>query len=49
MDEGILSRWLLDSLPPLESLIDRVTPTVTAHTAMRLRVVLGELGVTARP
>jgi hypothetical protein len=49
MDEGILSRWLLSLVAPLESLLEGVKPIITASTAMRLRVVLGELGVTANP
>ncbi len=48
MDEGILCRWLLDSLPSIASLLDQVTPLLTAATAMKLRVTLGQLGVTTR-
>ena len=46
MDEGILSRWLLASLPPLEALLEEVGRIVTPSTAMRLRVVLGQLDAT---
>jgi len=49
MDEGILSRSLLGIVPPLESLLEGDKPFITGSTAMRLRVVLGELGVTANP
>ena len=48
MDEGILSRWLLDALPSIETLLEQVTPIATADTAIRLRRVLEELGVTPR-
>lgn len=49
MDEGILSRWLLDTLPSIATLLEQITPITTTATAARLRVVLDHLGITADP
>ena len=35
MDEGILSRWLLDALPTTDSLPQRIAPIVTPSAALR--------------
>jgi hypothetical protein len=45
MDEGILSRWLLNSLGEIEPLVDRVTRLVAPTAAETLRATLRHLGV----
>jgi hypothetical protein len=44
MDEGILSRWVLDTLTPLDTLIERVTPQITPAARQHLRAVLATTG-----
>ncbi len=45
MDEGILSRWLLDGLCQLDWLLAEVSPWVAPPAAQRLRRILNQLGV----
>jgi hypothetical protein len=45
MDEGILSRWLLDSVTRADRLLDQVVPLVQPTAAKRLRATLKQLGV----
>jgi hypothetical protein len=40
MDEGILSRWVLATLAPLDTLVDRITPCLTPAARQRLQTVL---------
>ena len=47
MDEGILARWLLSSLAPVESLLDQVTPLLDPAAVVDLRRTLNEIGVLA--
>ncbi|MDQ1393575.1 MAG: hypothetical protein QOF30_2552 [Acidimicrobiaceae bacterium] len=44
MDEGILSRWLLDALPTTDSLLQRIAPIVTPSAALRIRPIVAQLG-----
>ncbi len=48
MDEGILSRWLLDSVTPVDRLLEQVVPLVQPAAAKRLRSTLKQLGVLGR-
>jgi len=43
MDEGILSRWLLNTLAPIDSLLEHVTPRLSAAAAVTLRTTLHQL------
>jgi hypothetical protein len=45
MDEGILSRWLLDSITRVDRLLEQVEPLLPASAAKRLRSTLNQLGV----
>jgi hypothetical protein len=45
MDEGILSRWLLNSLAGVDSVVPRISPLITPVAAMRLKATLNQLGV----
>jgi hypothetical protein len=45
MDEGILSRWLLDTFVRVDRLVDRVVPFIEPAAAKKLRTTLDQLGV----
>jgi hypothetical protein len=45
MDEGILSRWLLGGMTPVDVLWQRATPYLAPSAAKRLRTTLRKLGV----
>jgi hypothetical protein len=45
MDEGILSRWLLDSVTGVDRLFEQVEPLLQPTAAKRLRSTLKQLGV----
>jgi len=47
MDEGILSRWLLDAVTRVDRLVDRVIPVVEPAAAKKLRATLSQLGLRA--
>lgn len=52
MDEGIFSRWVLDSMRRADDILDQITPLIEPAAAKRLRTTLkqlGVLGVTPRP
>jgi hypothetical protein len=49
MDEGILSRWLLDAMASVRTLVDQVTPSIAPGAARRLRVTLGRLDLLNGP
>jgi hypothetical protein len=48
MDEGILSRWVLSTLTPLDTLVDRIMPRLTPTARNRLQAVLAMSGA-SRP
>jgi mannitol-1-phosphate/altronate dehydrogenase len=48
MDEGILSRWVLSTLTPLDTLVDRITPRLTPTARNHLQAVLAMSGA-SRP
>jgi hypothetical protein len=48
MDEGILSRWLLQSYSNVEGVLARVTPRLAPPAAKKLRRTLLQLGVLPR-
>lgn len=45
MDEGILSRWLLDSVKKVDRLLDQVRPLIEPAAAKKLQSTLKQLGV----
>src|SRR5215469_10777031 len=45
MDEGILSRWLLDGFPTIEALLAEVSPLLEAYAGAELRATLHAIGV----
>ena len=45
MDEGMLSRWLLGSFPPVADLLERARPLISPAAARKLRVILRKLNV----
>jgi hypothetical protein len=45
MDEGILSRWLLDAVTGVDRLFERVTPLLEPAAVRKLRTTLNQLGV----
>jgi hypothetical protein len=46
MDEGILSRLVLDTLPPLDTLLERLDLHLTPAAGNQLRTVLTTTGAT---
>ena len=47
MDEGILSRWLLGGMTPVDVLLQRATPHLAPSAAQQLQTALRKLGVLA--